>query len=311
MTTRNGKIAHLPNDIREQLNLRLLEGEIGRELTAWLNALPAVKSILASQFNGSDISEVNLTHWRQGGYLQWLTERECFDSARALGDGDCDLAKTGLSAERLLNILTLRYGQLLMRWDLPSDEGVSDGPIGGGAGGMSWKEASALSAMAKKARILQGISRSVLAIHRIQSQSFDKKSPPSTTPATSRARSEGYASPRSASVGCMVPQMQEKEASPAGPNPFARPKAADSTRGCVAGQSAIRNPPSLPGEVPFDRLRALSKRSASKRLVVGKGKGRAIPQILSGPIVPPSPPLHLPYTLFKAELDLSEFLTAV
>jgi hypothetical protein len=108
MPARNGKIANLPNDIREQLNLRLLEGETARELAAWLNALPEAQSILGSQFHGAPISEVNLTHWRQGGYLQWLTERECFDSARALADGDCDLAETGLSAERLLNILTLR-----------------------------------------------------------------------------------------------------------------------------------------------------------------------------------------------------------
>jgi len=33
------------------------------------------------------------------------------------------------------------------------------------------------------------------------------------------------------------------------------------------------NPPSLPGEVPFDRLRALSKRSASKRLEVVQERG--------------------------------------
>src|SRR5580700_7205930 len=152
MATRNGKLAQLPNDIREQLNLRLLEGEPGRELVAWLNALPEVQSILGSQFNGSPISEVNLTHWRQGGYLQWLTERECFDSARALADGDCHLATAGLTAERLLNVLTVRYGQLLMRWDLPPEEGVS--------------ETATFAAMAKKARILLGITRSVLAIHR-------------------------------------------------------------------------------------------------------------------------------------------------
>ena len=155
MPTRNGKIANLPNDIREQLNLRLLEGETGRDLAAWLNALPEVQSILGSQFNGSAISEVNLTHWRQGGYLQWLTERECFESARALTDGDSAFAETGLSAERLLNMLTLRYGQLLLRWD--HSQGVS--------------EAQAFDLMAKKARILQSISRSLLAIHRIQSQS--------------------------------------------------------------------------------------------------------------------------------------------
>jgi hypothetical protein len=137
---RSLNIAHLPNEIREQLNLRLLEGETAepfgvgaagmsrkgaRELAAWLNALPPVQSILGSQFNGSPISEVNLIYWRQGGYLQWLTECECFDSARALAQGDYELAKTGLSAERLLNVLTLRIGQLLMRWDF-FPEGVSD-----------------------------------------------------------------------------------------------------------------------------------------------------------------------------------------
>src|ERR1700679_667843 len=58
---RNGKIANLPNGIREQLNLRLLEGEAGRELVAWLNALPEVQSVLDSRFDGSPILEVNLT----------------------------------------------------------------------------------------------------------------------------------------------------------------------------------------------------------------------------------------------------------
>ena len=175
MATRNGKLANLPNDIREQLNLRLLEGESGRELTAWLNALPAVQSILSAQFHGSPISEVNLTHWRQGGYLQWLTERECFDSARALAEGDGDLAKIGLSAERLLNVLTVRYGQLLMRWDFSPEEDVSD--------------AAAFSAVARKARILQGISRSLLAIHRIQSQAGGEKS------ATERSSPNSHESP--------------------------------------------------------------------------------------------------------------------
>jgi len=179
MPTRNGKIANLPNDIREQLNLRLLEGENGPELAAWLNALPEVQSILASQFNASPISEVNLTHWRQGGYLQWFTERECFDSARALADGDSDLAQTGLSAERLLNVLTVRFGQLLMRWDLPSNE--------------SGFETAAFSEMAKKARILQGISRSLLAIHRIQSKSASQKSVPASSSANSSARAREIA----------------------------------------------------------------------------------------------------------------------
>jgi len=156
MATRNGKIAQLPNDIREQLNLRLLEGETGRDLAAWLNALPAVQSVVASHFNGSEISEVNLTHWRQGGYLQWRMEREFFDSARALSDNDRHVVSAGFSAERLLSVLTLRFGQLLLCWDTPFEEGAS--------------ETSAFSQTARKARVLQAMSRSILAIHRIQSR---------------------------------------------------------------------------------------------------------------------------------------------
>ena len=38
----------------------------------------------------------------------------------------------------------------------------------------------------------------------------------------------------------------------------------------------MTKPASLTGEVPFDRLRALSKRSASKRLVVEKVRGENV-----------------------------------
>src|SRR6202012_2243761 len=77
-------------------------------------------------------------------------------SARALADGDRHLADAGLSAERLMSILTLRFGQLLLYWDTAFAEGES--------------ETSAFSETARKARILQGMSRSILAIHRLQSQ---------------------------------------------------------------------------------------------------------------------------------------------
>jgi hypothetical protein len=252
------KIANLPNDIREQLNLRLLEGEPGRELAAWLNALPEVQSVLASQFNGSAISEVNLTHWRQGGYLQWFTERECFDSARALAAGDCDLAKTGLSAERLLNMLVLRFGQLLLRWDFSPDENVS--------------ESTVFNEIARKARILQGISRSVLAMHRIQSQSPRDQRESATSSGSSHA---------GASVdGASAPKL---------PIPSRRPAA-------VKTDAELNADPAL---------NALLK-SAFQASQPGAGK---IPKILSGPITPAIVASKLPYA-FKSDLTLSEILNA-
>ena len=71
-----GKIARLPDDIREEINNRLLNGKTGADIVAWLNELPAVKEILAAQFGGAPINEVNLSNWRANGYQAWLTEKK-------------------------------------------------------------------------------------------------------------------------------------------------------------------------------------------------------------------------------------------
>ena len=74
--TRTGKLARLPHTLREQLNQRLLDGESGPRLLAWLNALPEVQAILAAEFGGRPINQPNLTAWRQGGHRDWLLQRE-------------------------------------------------------------------------------------------------------------------------------------------------------------------------------------------------------------------------------------------
>jgi hypothetical protein len=68
--TRNGKIARLPLTIRQQLNLRLQNGELAQDLLSWLNQLPEVQAILAAHFAAKPIDESNLSHWEQGGYLE-------------------------------------------------------------------------------------------------------------------------------------------------------------------------------------------------------------------------------------------------
>ncbi len=42
--TRNGKIARLPLAVRQQLNQRLLNGELAQDLLSWLNQLPEVQA---------------------------------------------------------------------------------------------------------------------------------------------------------------------------------------------------------------------------------------------------------------------------
>ena len=81
---RLGKIARLPREVREQLNVRLDNGEVGRQLVDWLNNLPETQSVLATQFGGRPINEQNLTEWKQGGYEDWLRHQENCVQARML-----------------------------------------------------------------------------------------------------------------------------------------------------------------------------------------------------------------------------------
>ncbi len=63
-TGRNGKIARLPLAVREELNLRLRDGEEGVDLVVWLNSLPEVRQVLAAKFKGQPIAENNLANWK-------------------------------------------------------------------------------------------------------------------------------------------------------------------------------------------------------------------------------------------------------
>lgn len=76
MFSRIGKIARLPENIRHELNLRLLDGEGGPRLLAWLNSLPEVQAVLAQQFGGRGINQQNLSAWRTGAYREWHFRRE-------------------------------------------------------------------------------------------------------------------------------------------------------------------------------------------------------------------------------------------
>jgi hypothetical protein len=74
--TRVGKIARIPDGIREQLNYRLVNGEGGPTLLPWLNSLPEVQLVLAHYFGGQAINHQNLSAWRTGGYRDWKLQRE-------------------------------------------------------------------------------------------------------------------------------------------------------------------------------------------------------------------------------------------
>lgn len=117
--TRNGKIARLPRELREELNRRLREGEPGTTLVAWLNALPEARMALAREFNGRDISEQNLSEWKSGGYQEWLARREAVAQARELAADAVELGEAtgGRLTDHLATVLAARYAAALAGWD--------------------------------------------------------------------------------------------------------------------------------------------------------------------------------------------------
>jgi hypothetical protein len=117
MTTRNGKIARLPFDIREEINHRLLDNEPAKNIVTWLNTDSTARVCLERLFEGRPITEQNISEWRQGGYEEWLAERSCLESVQGLSEKAARVALTDINAEHLLMIITATYAELLHKWD--------------------------------------------------------------------------------------------------------------------------------------------------------------------------------------------------
>jgi hypothetical protein len=114
---RTGKIARLPLAIREQLNQRMLDGEPGKSLVEWLNSLPEVQSIMATQFDGFAVREQNLSEWRKGGHQTWRkekVERQELASFLEKIDGLKKVAQDGLT-DQLAFLLSVRAAFELQR----------------------------------------------------------------------------------------------------------------------------------------------------------------------------------------------------
>lgn len=117
--TRTGKIARLPSEIREALNRRLQDNEPGGQLLSWLNALPAVQTVLARDFDGSPITKQNLYEWRIGGFAAWQARRETLEQARDLMGEAAELAAAteGKLTDHLATVLAARYASALAGWN--------------------------------------------------------------------------------------------------------------------------------------------------------------------------------------------------
>jgi hypothetical protein len=145
MKSRNGKVARLPEAVREELNQRLERCQPSPQLLPWLNALPEVQEFVQREFGGEPVSKQNLSQWRLGGFQDWLSRRDFLADARH-ANRFAAKRKEGreqVAADQAATVLAARYAGLMVRWN-----------------GKCTKEIEA------RARVLNGICRSITDLQR-------------------------------------------------------------------------------------------------------------------------------------------------
>jgi hypothetical protein len=116
---RTGKIARLPHAVREALNERLRDGLPCAEILSWLNSLPVVREVLRRHFDGSPMTQENISRWCHGGYAGWL-ENQQTKEAMAIMLAACrgiDQAQRDELTSQLALVVTARMVVELRKFD--------------------------------------------------------------------------------------------------------------------------------------------------------------------------------------------------
>jgi hypothetical protein len=121
-----GKIGRLPKAVQDEVNRRMENGERGAALAAWLNGLPEVQAVLAAQFNGQPVNEVNLSQWRKRGYQNWLRWREARAMmAEATEPGAVPVAGAEQLMDQMANWASVYYLMTVRELNQETTEGAA------------------------------------------------------------------------------------------------------------------------------------------------------------------------------------------
>jgi len=115
-----GKIASLPESIREPLNRRLLDNEPAAAILSWLNALSTVKRMLKAQFRSQPVSPQNLSGWKSHGFREWELCHHALKLAPASKSSHRNLDLQSDLSNNLFSWLELRFAAAAQSTDLAS-----------------------------------------------------------------------------------------------------------------------------------------------------------------------------------------------
>jgi hypothetical protein len=88
----------------------------GEPLLAWLNAEKAVQYILREQFDSRPVNKQNLSQWRNGGYVDWLSHQQTLEMAHRNLAGDAEafdeITDGGRFGENLATLMHVKLAQI-------------------------------------------------------------------------------------------------------------------------------------------------------------------------------------------------------
>ena len=76
---RNGKVARLSYEVREEINQRLRDNQNGATILRWINEKCRLRGAAA-------ITDNNLSQWRSGGFVEWMEKQEKVEKTRSLAE---------------------------------------------------------------------------------------------------------------------------------------------------------------------------------------------------------------------------------
>lgn len=109
--TRNGRIARLPSDLRQQLNRRLESDEPAAGVLAWLNAQPAEQPNPTAESGPPAFALKDLAEWQATGFCDWRIQAEAREQASQLHAEVAELKQAGEEplSDALAQFLAAQY----------------------------------------------------------------------------------------------------------------------------------------------------------------------------------------------------------
>ena len=78
--------------MRQTVNKMLADARTGKEVCEWVNRQKEAKKLWAEKFEGEELTESNVTSWREGGFQDWARARERANAVKAI---ECEAAEVG------------------------------------------------------------------------------------------------------------------------------------------------------------------------------------------------------------------------